>query len=177
MSCLIDSGTLFSETEVKEILLQLLWILNDLHCPGQKKNAIVHRDLRLSNVFLNNGKVYLIDFGLARFIDPTQYLLCPDELSEEYPYKVHRLKPQKVPGAQTYRLLRKEISPRSDLFGAGIVAIDLFTNWVEDESLFDLPWEEVLPLSDSFIAFLHKLLGREGGFQTAMEANAFLKRI
>lgn len=177
LSCLIDSGTRFSESEVKGIISQLLLLVKDLHCPKQKKDAIVHRDLRLSNLLFNSGKVYLIDFGLARFIDPAQFPLCPDSSIEEYPREIHRLKAQKNPGVETYRLLRKEVSPRSDLFGVGVVAVDLFTSWVEDESLFDLPWEDVLTLSDPFITFLHKLLSRETGFETAQEAITYLNRI
>lgn len=185
LSYLVDNGTRFSEAEVKEMLSQLLLILNDLHSPQQKKNTVVHRDLRLSNILLKGSKVYLIDFGLARFLDTSQFSICLDELevmhdevsSRGTHFHKDRLKSQKVPGIETYRLLRKEVSPRSDLFGVGIVAVDLFTSWVEDESLFELPWENVLPLSDPFIIFLKKLLSREGSFATTSEAVAYLKSI
>lgn len=80
---------------------------------------------------------------------------------------------RRMPGAHTYQLLRREISPRSDLFGAGVVAVDLFTNWVEDESLFEESWEQVLPLSQPFKIFIRKLLSRDG-FASAAEALACL---
>lgn len=184
LSYLVDNGTRFSEAEVKDILSQLLLILNDLHSPRQKKNAVVHRDLRLSNLLFKGGEIYLVDFGLARFLDPAQFPCCPEAMEDRHSSDSGRgspgrteLKLQKNPGIETYRLLRKEISPRSDLFGVGVVAVDLFTGWVEDDSLFALPWEDVLPLSTPFIIFLRRLLSREGGFETAPEAMAYLESI
>lgn len=112
----------------------------------------------------------VIDFGFARFIDLSQNYFCPDPLRKKFAYcsdldrgwKHQRSKERqtikKIPGAKTYRLLRSEITPRSDLFEGGVVAVDLFTNCVEDESLFEKTWQEVLPLSDPFIEFLEKLL-------------------
>ncbi len=183
LSYFIDTGCRFSEQEVRNILKKLFAILAELHCPLAKDNAVIHRDIRLSNLLLNKGNLYLVDFGLARFLDPLQFPLCHDpveiissEKALKYVRPVHsfRMKGQNIPGSVTYSLLRKEISPRSDLFGAGVVAVDLFANQVEDEAQFALPWEKVLTLSDSFICFLKKLLGREEEFQTAQEA---LKRL
>ena len=188
LSSLLDTGRRFSEAEVKSIISQLLSILHGLHRPVQKENAVIHRDLRLSNLLLKDGQVFLIDFGFARFLDPSQFAFCPDpfdykfggnESSEdEAPKHVKDLPSiKKIPGAKTYKLLRREISPRSDLFGAGVVAVDLFSSWVEDEALFERPWQEVLPLSGPFVAFLQKLLSREDGFDSAAEALEYLGAI
>lgn len=184
LSCLMDSGRRFCEAEVKKIISQLLLILNDLHLPPQRENAVVHRDLRLSNLLLKDDKLFLVDFGFARFLDLSQNFSCPDPLENKYsgssgnglPLKQLNDLPsrKKIPGVETYRLLRTEISPRSDLFGAGVVAVDLFTSWVEDETLFNRPWQEVLPLSQPFVCFLQRLLGREDGFETAAEALEYL---
>jgi len=188
LSSLLDTGRRFSETEVKSIVLQLLTILDGLHRPVQKENAVIHRDLRLSNLLFKDNRVFLIDFGFARFLDPAQYTFCPDPLEYKFggndsygssaPELVNELPSlKKIPGAETYKLLRREISPRSDLFGVGIVAVDLFTSWVEDESLFEMPWQEVLPLSGPFIVFLEKLLSKKDGFNSAVEAMKYLKAI
>jgi serine/threonine protein kinase len=146
---------------------------------------VIHRDLRLSNLLLKDDKLFLIDFGFARFLDLARNFSCPDPLVQKYSSssgeesllkKLNDLPSRKkIPGAETYRLLRTEISPRSDLFGVGVVAVDLFTSWVEDEALFDKPWQEVLPISQPFVDFLQKLLAREGGFETAAEALEYLK--
>ncbi|HAG12133.1 MAG TPA: hypothetical protein DCK76_12400 [Desulfotomaculum sp.] len=179
LSYSIDTGCRFSEQEVRDILIKLFAILTELHCPLVKENAVIHRDIRLSNLLLNKGKLYLVDFGLARFLDPLQFPLCHDpveitstEKALKYvrPFHSVRMKGQNIPGYETYSLLRGEISPRSDLFGAGVVAVDLFINHVEDETQFELPWEKVLNLSDSFISLIKRLLSRSDGFETSIEA-------
>merc|ERR1711934_1015869 len=60
---LIDSRSFpFSESETKCLLLQLMKAVAYLH-----DNWIMHRDLKLSNLLLNNaGELKLCDFGLAR---------------------------------------------------------------------------------------------------------------
>lgn len=58
----------FSEAEVYSIGIQLIEIIAYLH-----QNSIVHRDIRIPNVILDSGKVQLVDFGLARFIDDETY--------------------------------------------------------------------------------------------------------
>ena len=181
LSYYIANSCRFDESEVKRIVAQLLVILQQLHYPERLDNAIVHRDLRLSNLLLKNGEVYLIDFGFARYLQPKSGISLPDPEFKYDEEGVNRSVDPPIrrnPGVYTYRLLRREISPRSDLFGVGVVAIDLFTNWVEDEALFKEPWEEVLPLSEHFIRFLRRLLGRdEQGFKSAGEALTELKEL
>jgi len=170
LSSLLYNGRRFTEAEVKEIIRQLLSILDALHNPRHRENAVVHRDLRLSNLMLRGDTLYLIDFGLARFIDSQKFPLSAGSLQnnlsiapgskKEFATRVFSPAKRCVPGPNTYRLLRREISPRSDLFGTGVVAVDLFTNWVEDESLFEENWDEVLPLSEPFKVFIKKLLSR-----------------
>ena len=186
LSYLIDTGCRFSELEVRNILVKLFAILAELHCPSAKENAVIHRDIRLSNLIVNEEKIFLVDFGLARFLDPLQFPICPDPVeivssgnALKYMYPVHsfKMKGQNIPGYKTYSLLRREISPGSDLFGAGVVAVDLFTNHVEDETQFELPWEKVLTLSDPFVSFIKRLLGRSDGFETSNEALEYLESL
>jgi hypothetical protein len=77
------------------------------------------------------------------------------------------------PGTRTYAVLRKEVSPRSDLFGAGVVGLDLFTNWIEDKAIFQRPWQDILPASDIFKTLIETLLNH--GTQ-AISAMDVLKR-
>ncbi|KAK3679504.1 hypothetical protein LTR78_001065 [Recurvomyces mirabilis] len=57
----------FSPSEIKALLLQLTSAVDFLH-----DNWILHRDLKTSNILLNNrGEIKLADFGMARFVgDP-----------------------------------------------------------------------------------------------------------
>ncbi|MDA8229077.1 MAG: protein kinase family protein [Desulfitobacterium hafniense] len=58
----------FTSEEFFDTGIQLIKIIRYLH-----ENGVVHRDIRIPNVLINNGEVYLIDFGLARWADNNQY--------------------------------------------------------------------------------------------------------
>ncbi|CAG8641786.1 1594_t:CDS:2, partial [Acaulospora colombiana] len=61
-SLMEDMQSPFLQSEVKTIMLQLLSAVAKLH-----DNWIVHRDLKTSNLLLNNrGQIKVADFGLAR---------------------------------------------------------------------------------------------------------------
>jgi serine/threonine protein kinase len=156
LSYYIVNGKRFTEEEAKRILFQLLEILAYLHEPEEMRRAVIHRDLRLSNVFWFDDKVYLVDFGCADYFDDKIEKPTSRPVVDEIKMSVRR------PGTRTYALLRKEISPCSDLFGTGVVGLDLFTNWIEDEALFQKPWQEILPASGTFKALIETLLDQKG---------------
>ncbi|OPX94950.1 MAG: Serine/threonine-protein kinase B [Syntrophorhabdus sp. PtaU1.Bin002] len=168
LSYYIVNGKRFTEEETKRILFQLLEILAYLHEPEKSRLAVIHRDLRLSNLFWFEGRVYLVDFGCARYFDgkTEQPTSTPDVADVKMS--------DRRPGTRTYALLRKEVSPRSDLFGAGVVGLDLFTNWIEDEALFQKPWQAILPASDIFKSLIETLLSQETQSISAVD---ILKRI
>ncbi len=58
----------FTKAEVFNIGKQLIGIIRYLHNKG-----IVHRDIRIPNVILNGSEVYLVDFGLSRWVDNKRY--------------------------------------------------------------------------------------------------------
>jgi serine/threonine protein kinase len=65
---LFKHNHIFSDEEFYNIGLRLISIIKYLH-----ENGIVHRDIRIPNVLVDNENVYLIDFGLARFADGNEY--------------------------------------------------------------------------------------------------------
>ncbi|MFT8313048.1 MAG: protein kinase [Clostridium sp.] len=58
----------FSKYEIYKIGIKLIDIIKYLH-----GRSIVHRDIRVPNVIIDEERVYLIDFGLARLIDNKKY--------------------------------------------------------------------------------------------------------
>lgn len=170
LSYYIVKGKRFIEEEAKEILFQLLEILAYLHKSEEGRLPVVHRDLRLSNLVWYKGRVYLIDFGLARYWNNEGLNL--EEFSTMTDIRMSRRRP----GTKTYIMLRKDTSPRSDLFGAGVVGLDMFANWIEDENLFSKPWQEILPASDSYKLFIERLLELENPFKSSCDALKAISR-
>ena len=58
----------FTNEEFFNIGIRLIKIIKYIH-----GNGVVHRDIRIPNVLINNGEVYLVDFGLARWADKDKY--------------------------------------------------------------------------------------------------------
>lgn len=171
LSSYILKGKRFSEREVEGILFRVLQIIEYLHEPERGRPPIIHRDLRLSNIFWSRNRVHLIDFGFAR--------TCERDGKDgiEQDGRVCLTMDRCRPGRRTYALLREEASPRSDLFGAGVVGLDLFTNWIEDEIPLKTPWQDIFPGGDSLRGFLEQLLIPENQFPSARDALRYLEKV
>lgn len=72
----------FLQSEVKTLMLQLLSATELLH-----ENWILHRDLKTSNLLLNNkGEIKVADFGLARRYGEPQGMLTQPVVTLWYRY-------------------------------------------------------------------------------------------
>ncbi|MBP1748010.1 MAG: Serine/threonine-protein kinase-like domain protein, partial [Deltaproteobacteria bacterium] len=165
------NGKIFGDEEALEILSQLLEILSYLHKAHNNRYPVIHRDLRLSNVFWFQNKAYIVDFGMARYLK--------EKVSQsERPLKRTVLNIDRHrPGKKTYSALRAQVSPSSDLFGAGVVTLDLFANWIKDETQFKRPWQEIFPGSSRLKSFIEHLLLPEVQFPSARDALNSLEKI
>lgn len=63
-----NDNHVFSREEIFKYGSQLIDVIKYLH-----KNNIVHRDIRVPNIVMNNGEICLLDFGLARWVNGKRY--------------------------------------------------------------------------------------------------------
>lgn len=159
LSELINQGHRYVEERVREIIFDLLKILSFLHMPSSNKPAIIHHDLRLSNLLLSGDDLFLIDFGLAhRIQNNADEIFLTRRIQFKFADDV----------SPSYAKMRNDLSIQSDLFGAGVVAVDLFINSaIADAST---AWEQRIAISPSFKSFVRRLLGIEKKFMSCTEA-------
>ena len=166
LATLMNLGYCCQEKEVKNLLCKLLTLVNFLHQPKDKKPALVHRDLRLSNIMLDKQRLFIIDFGLAY---PLHHIAGESFLMKRPPAKTG------TDVSPSYLSMRNDYSVQCDLFGAGVVTVDLFTNAADsDESLH---WEQRISVSKPFKTLIRRLLGVKGEFSSCLDALEHLRAI
>lgn len=141
----------YSENETITILLELLNIIETFH-----EDGIIHRDLRIPNIIQRNGKLYIIDFGLACFLSD-QETADPNDHPE--------------------KLRMRAVTVESDLFALGHFALFLLYSAYEPQSKKEKSWEEELNLSSSLKAVLRKMLQLDEPFHSVTEARSALNQI
>jgi serine/threonine protein kinase, bacterial len=141
----------YSEQETIKVLLKLLNIVNRFHQKG-----IIHRDLRIPNIIERNGKLHIIDFGLACYLT--------DEEAED-------------PNDHPEKLRMRAVTVKSDLFALGHFALFLLYSSYEPQSKIERSWEEELNISYSFKTVLRKMLQLDEPFHSTSEAQNALQSI
>jgi serine/threonine protein kinase len=148
----VQSGRTFSETELKEIAISLLKILNYIHTLNP---PVIHRDLKPSNVLLGDplratrsgdsaGQVYLVDFGSVQtsLQDGTRTIVGT------YGY----MAPEQFGGRAV---------PASDLYSLGATLLYLSSGVHPADLEYDLelsPFDARTPLNQPFESWLKTLL-------------------
>lgn len=65
---IFEDNYIFTPAEIYKVGIKIISIIKYLH-----ERNIVHRDIRVPNVIVNEEDVYLIDFGLARSVNNERY--------------------------------------------------------------------------------------------------------
>ncbi|MBD2775807.1 serine/threonine-protein kinase [Iningainema tapete] len=146
-------GRPFSETEVKEWLLNMLPVLEYIH-----DRNIIHRDISLDNVMLphNQSKPVLIDFGVVKE-KFTQILSTPSSL----PQSVQGSVVGKIGYSPPEQLRFGNSYPSSDIYALAVCAVVLLTARMPymliDDSL-NWQWRSYVRINNFFACILEKML-------------------
>jgi len=157
------SNGVFSESEVRSLLLQLLPVLDHLH-----SKSIIHRDITPDNIILRNSDrmPVLIDFGVVKEL-ATRFLSPNASAPLTTVGKVGYAPSEQIQTGRAY--------PSSDLYSLGVSAVVLLTG-KEPQSLFDdnqltWNWQRWVNVSDEFAQVLNRMLNYRPGdrYQSANE--------
>ena len=156
----------FSEAEVREVLTEILGVLQFVH-----DREAIHRDIKLSNIMRdrNNGKLYLLDFGAVKLV--TQGKPGPGGRSTGI-YSMGFAPPEQMTGGTVY--------PATDLYALAVTCIVLLTGQQPDK-LYDSynngwDWQKHAKASSSLTKVLEQMLqpSPKQRFQSAAAALAAL---
>jgi serine/threonine protein kinase len=146
---LLEQGV-FSEQKIRDLLNDLLPVLKFIHA-----HNVIHRDIKPMNIIRrqSDGKLVLIDFGLAKQLQPTACGKTGSRYGTE--------------GYAPIEQTRGKVYPASDLYSLGITCIQLLAGAALEE-LYDAEqgiwiWREYLrnkatDVSDDLGQILDKLI-------------------
>ncbi|MFC4322446.1 serine/threonine protein kinase [Litchfieldia salsa] len=140
----IYEGKKYNETECIKILLKVLQVIRHLHA-----KRIIHRDLRLPNILLNEETIYVIDFGLALFVDEKD-------------------SGEGISSSLEKRLFR-EVSVKSDFYALGHFFLFLLYSTYETTTRKERSWEEELTIDPRLKKIIRKMLQLEASYETVDE--------
>lgn len=120
----------YGEKEAFSLLADVLPIIQYIHA-----KQIVHRDLRIPNIVFRNGIVYVLDFGLARFLHE-----------------------QDEPFLTVEQRLRRKIDVKSDIYALGHFLLFLLYSAYEPMEEEEKSWEDELLLSEEARCVLRRML-------------------
>ncbi|MDM5188542.1 protein kinase [Bacillus sp. DX4.1] len=115
-------GHVYEEREVFRILYKVLELVGYFHSKG-----IIHRDLRIPNILMQDDRIFIIDFGLARPMGEK------DERASFYE------------GEQAHM---REIHYRSDFYALGHFVLFLLYSGYDSAEIEEKPWYEELQLEE-----------------------------
>ena len=155
----------FSEAEVREILQEILQVLEFIH-----QQDVIHRDIKPSNIMRDSeGVIYLLDFGAVK-----QIASGASSGKSTGIYSMGFAPPEQMAGKQVY--------PATDLYALAVTCLSLLTG-KPAEQLYDnynnsWLWRDLVGVSDELTNILDKMLmsAPSQRFQSATEILSLLDR-
>ncbi|MEM7553213.1 MAG: serine/threonine protein kinase [Cyanobacteria bacterium P01_A01_bin.84] len=143
----------WSETEVVELLQEILGILQFVHDEG-----VIHRDIKPDNIIrrAGDGRLVLVDFGAVKHLSAYEF---GGTVSGSPTATVAIGTPGYMPTEQGQGKPRKN----SDIYALGIIAIQALTGIApmdlqEDADTGEILWESSVAVNDQLAGILNKML-------------------
>ncbi len=168
LQALLNDYERFSEAEIRQIAIELLQILIDLH---EQYPPILHRNINPSKVILTSDRsVYLVDFGAAgtpkigvAASHPDIHATC---INSSVPGTDGYVAPEQIYG---------QALPASDLYAVGTTLVYLLTGICPADLLEDSQnpqLQQLVGIDDRFLKWLSKMLEPDVNlrFQAARQA-------
>ena len=136
---IFEEKCVYTEEQALNILLNILDVVSAIHEQG-----IVHRDLRIPNIIDVNGTIYVIDFGLARFLGDHEET---STLIEEQQFM-------------------RQTSAASDIYALGHFLLFLLYSGYEPTEKQERSWEQELHLSAPIKTIIQKMLRADESYES-----------
>ena len=136
---IFEEKCVYTEEKALVILLDILEVVSAIHEQG-----IVHRDLRIPNILDVKGTIYVIDFGLARFLGDLEET---SSLIEE-------------------QQLMRQTSVASDIYALGHFLLFLLYSGYEPTEKQEKSWEQELSLSAPIKTIIQKMLRADEPYES-----------
>ena len=150
---LCQNQGIWQESQVKQLLLELLPVLKFIH-----EQKIIHRDIKPENIMRrrSDSLLVLIDFGVSKQLSGTVMSRQGTRIGSDGYVPIEQMK-----GGEAY--------PASDLFSLGATAFHLLTGlypfdlWVDQGYSWTANWQQHLksPIEKGLEVILSKLLAKD----------------
>ncbi|MEM7556854.1 MAG: FHA domain-containing serine/threonine-protein kinase [Cyanobacteria bacterium P01_A01_bin.84] len=152
LSLELPRGLRWTESEIIEMLVELLSILEFIHSKG-----VIHRDIKPENIIRrkNDNKLVIIDFGAIKQI---QSQTAINRAKGQQRVTITIGTPGYMPSEQIRRLPRVS----SDIYALGMIAIQALTGLYpreleDDRDTGEILWQHLTAIAPDFAAVLAKM--------------------
>ncbi len=159
LSKILKPGVRWTQSEVIELLHEVLSILEVVHAQG-----LIHRDIKPSNLIRRgkDGRIVLIDFGSVKQAW-TQVVTAQGQTNANYALGVPATVAIGTPGYMPSEQSRGRPRPNSDIYALGMVAIQALTGFqptmlLEDADSGEVIWQHHCQVSPELGAILNQMV-------------------
>ncbi len=173
-------GERWSESQVRQLLLEVLGILEFVH-----SNGVIHRDIKPNNIIQRHqdNRIVLVDFGSVKQTWK-QVVTAQGQTSTTFSDTISATIGIGTPGYMPTEQGRGRPRPNSDIYALGIIAIQALTGlnpmqFEEDADTGEIIWQHQAHLSDELASVITKMVCYhfKDRFQTTAEVLEALKSI